>query len=191
MPLPFKNVFVLCTGRCGSTTFVRAAEHISNYTAGHETRTYLTGDARLAYPPRHIEADNRLSWLLGRLNRVHGKDALYVHLQRDPEEVAQSFARRADKGIMRAYRTEILQHAVYRNRGTEIIEFCRDYVDTITTNLEVFLADKPHTMTIHLETAKSNFASFWERIEAEGDQVAALAEWDKLHNATKATPSVI
>lgn len=66
------NVFVLCTGRCGSTTFIESARHISNYSAGHETRTYLTGAARFDYPQSHIEADNRLSWLLGRLNKTFG-----------------------------------------------------------------------------------------------------------------------
>ena len=31
------RVFVLCTGRSGSTTFVRACQHIDNYTASHES----------------------------------------------------------------------------------------------------------------------------------------------------------
>lgn len=185
MTLPFTNIFVLCTGRCGSTTFTRAAGHISNFTAGHETRTHLTGAARFAYPLHHIEADNRLSWLLGRLNRIYGRDALYVHLQRDPEEVARSFERRAHKGIMLAYRTDILQRAVNRNRQTPMIEFCRDYVETVTTNLQDFLADKPHQMSFRLETGKADFATFWDRIGAQGDAAAAIAEWDKRHNASK------
>lgn len=33
------NVFVLCTGRCGATTFHRACEHIENYSAGHDLST--------------------------------------------------------------------------------------------------------------------------------------------------------
>ena len=86
--LPFQNVFVLCTGRCGSTTFDRACRHMTNWTAGHETRSHLTGPDRFAYPPRHIEADNRLSWMLGRLEQAYGADAAYVHLTRDAEAVA-------------------------------------------------------------------------------------------------------
>ena len=77
------NVFVLCTGRCGSTTFSKAASHMTNITAGHETRCSLIGNLRLAYPPSHIEVDNRLSWFLGRLDCTYGKNACYVHLQRD------------------------------------------------------------------------------------------------------------
>ena len=66
------NVFILNSGRCGSTTWIRACTHIDNFSAGHETRSHLSGDARLDYPDRHIEADNRLSWLLGRLDRQYG-----------------------------------------------------------------------------------------------------------------------
>ena len=55
------NVFVLCTGRCGSTTFACACRHIENYTAAHESRSHLAGPERFAYPEDHIEVDNRLS----------------------------------------------------------------------------------------------------------------------------------
>jgi ferritin-like protein len=50
-------------------TFIRACQHITNYTAGHETRSTLLGEARVAYPDQHIEADNRLSWMLGKLGK--------------------------------------------------------------------------------------------------------------------------
>lgn len=55
------NVFVLNSGRCGSTTFIAACRHITNYSSGHESRATLIGEERLAYPTQHIEADNRLS----------------------------------------------------------------------------------------------------------------------------------
>lgn len=85
---------MLNTGRCGSMTFVHACSHIDNYTSGHESRAGHHGDARLEYPDNHIEADNRLSWMLGSLDRKFGTDAFYLHLWRDPESVAQSFAKR-------------------------------------------------------------------------------------------------
>ncbi|MEJ1383421.1 MAG: hypothetical protein RPV21_03475, partial [Candidatus Sedimenticola sp. (ex Thyasira tokunagai)] len=66
------NIFILNTGRCGSTTFIEACRHITNYSAAHESRIQLIGDRRLAYPQNHIEADNRLSWLLGRLEHTYG-----------------------------------------------------------------------------------------------------------------------
>ncbi len=62
------NVFVLGTGRCGTTTFMKACRHVTNCTSGHETRVNHVGPERLSYPSNHIEADNRLSWFLGRLD---------------------------------------------------------------------------------------------------------------------------
>lgn len=59
------NVFVLTTGRSGSTTFYKACRHISNYTCGHESNWSLIGKERLNYPENHIEVDNHLVWMLG------------------------------------------------------------------------------------------------------------------------------
>lgn len=42
----------------------------------------------MAYPPRHIEVDNRLAWFLGYLQEHHGHEAYYVHLTRDRDAVA-------------------------------------------------------------------------------------------------------
>ena len=77
------NVFILNTGRCGSSTFIKACHHITNYTSGHETMSSQVLDARLGYSENHIEADNRLSWFLGRLDQKFGSEAFYVHLSRD------------------------------------------------------------------------------------------------------------
>lgn len=179
------TVFVLCTGRCGSTTFVRACEHMTNYTAAHESRCHLTGPERMAYPPRHIEADNRLTWLFGRLERDWGDRARYVHLVRDPEATARSYARRADRGIIMAYRTEILMRALRRNARATTLDFCRDYVDTVTENIQLFLRDKTATMTVRLEDAEADFDRFWEWVGAAGDAAAARAEWRVRHNASE------
>ncbi len=94
----YKNVFILCTGRCGSSTFIRACKHITNYTASHESRISKGGYNRLQYPAHHIEADNRLSWFLGRLENKYGDDAFYVHLKRNIKDTAASLLRRYDRG---------------------------------------------------------------------------------------------
>lgn len=176
------NIFILNTGRCGSMTFVAACRHISNYSTGHESRVQLLGAERLAYPPRHIEADNRLSWLLGRLDAVYGDNAYYVHLTRDRARVAASFARRADFGIMKAYRDGILLH-----EGAELASadaMAHDYIDTVEANITHFLKDKRHKIDFRLESAKEDFRRFWHWIGAAGDIEQALAEWDTRHNAS-------
>jgi hypothetical protein len=175
------NVFVLCTGRCGSTTFARAASHIVNYTADHEGRVQRLGSDRLSYPPNHIEVDNRLAWMLGRLEESFGKNAYYVHLKREPEAVARSYDQRwgLKFGIISAYRNGILSGA----SGAEPHEVCVDLVDTVDANIRAFLADKPLMMEFNLESATRDWMAFWDAIGAQGDLEASLAEWTVPHNA--------
>lgn len=175
------NIFILNTGRCGSTTFIQACRHIRNFSAGHETRIHCLGTERLTYPERHIEADNRLAWFLGRLDRIYGERAWYVHLSREPEATAASFARRAEFGIMQAYREGILLGG---EAGQTAHDLARDYIDTVESNIALFLKDKSHRLTFHLEQAKEDFRQFWAWIGAEGDLDAALAEWDERYNAS-------
>lgn len=176
------NVFILSSGRCGSTSFMKACQHIRNYSTAHESRVSYTGNARLAYPAQHIESDNRLSWLLGRLEQHYGTAAFYVHLRRDVHASASSFVRRYDYGIMKAYREGIL---LDENCQTSPEALALDYLATVDSNIRLFLKDKPQQMSFQLEQAKTDFLIFWQRIGAEGDLSAALAAWDTKHNASK------
>ena len=176
----YSNVFILCTGRCGSTTFIKACNHATNYSAGHETRTGMIGNDRFSYPASHIEADNRLSWLLGRLDKVYGNTAFYVHLVRDAEATAESFAKRKG-GIMKAYvGTGILMGC----REQSALVIARDHVDTVNSNIEHFLSNKTNKMKIRLENAKDDFVRFSQLIQMQGDLSSALKEFDINHNAS-------
>ncbi|MCW8923470.1 MAG: hypothetical protein OQK69_07555 [Gammaproteobacteria bacterium] len=175
------NIFILNTGRCGSTTFIKACQHITNYSAAHESRATLIGEQRLAYPDNHIEADNRLSWILGRLDKTYGDDAFYVHLSRNRTKTAESFARRNDFGIIRAYREGILMQ---EQQADSALELAQDYIDTVESNIALFLKDKTQTMEFSLENAEQDFKKFWQTINAEGDLEAALAEWQTAYNAS-------
>ena len=186
------NVFVLCTGRCGSVTFVEACKHIRNYTSAHESRAHVAGPGRVQYPADHIEADNRLTWFLGRLEQAYGDDAFYVHLTRDRMQTAHSYNKRFQPGlIMHAYAHGIL---LGLPSDTDRLGLCLDYCDTVTSNINAFLKTKTRQMNFKLETAKEDFRVFWERIGAQGDLSAALAEWDSSHNASvpaRADPLII
>lgn len=179
-----RNVFVLCTGRSGSVTFIEACRHITNYTAAHESLSHAVGAARFAYPPNHIEADNRLSWLLGRLDAVYGDDAFYVHLTRDTMSTARSFLKRYDSGIMHAYKSSILMGAAKKSAEVDPLDFCVDYCNTVNANIELFLQNKTRKMNFALERASSDFAEFWQRIGAQGDMDNAMAQWQTKHNAS-------
>ncbi|SFR82104.1 hypothetical protein SAMN05192580_0814 [Sphingomonas jatrophae] len=176
------NIFVLCTGRCGSRTFVQACSHFSNYSAGHETRVKMIGADKFAYPADHIEADNRLAWHLGRLDAIYGDDAFYVHLTRDREKVVASYAERwaAVGGIMPAYLNGVLRAGRHSRRAA-----AEDFVDTVEASIAAFLKDKSMTMSVRLEEAAAWFPAFCRRIGAEGDVQAASAEWSHAHNSRR------
>ena len=176
------NVFVLCTGRCGSQTFIKACSHLSNYSSAHESRMSLLGAERLRYPLNHIEADNRLSWLLGRLDKVYGDEAFYVHLTRDVEAVAASCARRYDTGIMQAYRDPGILMGL--SKYTDPTAVAADYCTTVNSNIELFLKDKSRQMAFRLECAQQDFPAFCDRIGAAGDLAGALSEFRIRHDDT-------
>ncbi len=183
------NVFILNTGRCGSTSFIKASRHITNYTSGHESRAGFVGDAHFKYPENHIEADNRLSWFLGRLDKAYGNDAIYVHLKRNPTDTARSFTKRYEqkKTIIRGYREFLL---IGCPKDADPTEVSLDYCDTVNSNIEAFLKDKTRKMVFSLENAKEDFRHFWSLVDAEGDLPAALAEWEVSYNATRQNPLV-
>ncbi len=174
------NVFILCTGRCGSMTITRACDHISNYTNAHESRSQMVGEERLNYPDNHIEADNRLSWLLGRLDEKYGDDAFYVHLKRDENATATSFVKRYRKGIMKGYQKILHGLPWSADKHAVALDYCR----TVNSNIEMFLKDKTKTMQMDIENGKEGFARLWDLIGAEGDREKALAEFEIRHNAS-------
>lgn len=177
------NVFVLSTGRCGSSTFAQACKHIENYSAAHESRISHV-EKRVAYPDDHIEVDNHLAWFLGRLDESYGDDAFYVHLKRDLEETARSRMRRAegkiDPSLMWAYGKRI----IWENESADLLDICRHYCETVNSNIGLFLKDKSKTMEFLLESAQTDFQKFWTNIGATGDVESALKEWDRRYNAT-------
>ena len=176
------NVFVLCTGRCGSHTFIEACSHITNYTAGHETRSRFLGEERLNYGPNHIEGDNRLAWFLGRLDKMYGDDAFYVHLTRNRLRNGASLGRYMHMGILKAYTNGILMRSSYQN---DPLEFGLDFYDNVNMNISMFLKDKSHKMNFTLENGAEDFRIFWDKIGAQGDLDAALAEWSRTYNKSK------
>lgn len=176
------NVFVLCTGRCGSSTFSKACEHIDNYTVGHETNIGRLGTNRLVYPRDHIEVDNRLSWFLGRLDQSYGAKAFYVHLIRDRAATVASFEKRGAFGIMRAYRDGIYLGMPETCTPQQVAE---DYYSTVNANIEYFLRGKENSVRVRIEQMEEDFVAFWNAVRANGSLVGALSEWRKRYNASR------
>lgn len=182
----FDNIFVLSTGRCGSTTFYEACRHITNYSAGHESRSRLLGALHFDYGKHHIEVDNRLSWMLGRLDLyMQERRVLYVWLHRNRDATAKSFYRRWTNdqafGVVPWYHAGVLM----RNRHRPSPAACADYVDTVTHNIRLFLdgGTGRDYVRIDIDHPGEGFGLFWNRIHARGDLALALAEFKIRHNA--------
>jgi hypothetical protein len=178
------RVFVLSTGRCGTTTLARACSHITNFTCAHESNWGRVGPDRFEYPDQHIEIDNRLSWFLGELYARYGDEARYVHLIRDPEKTALSFTHRWN--VWESSITGYARHLLCVSDRS--IEVARAHVTTMNANISHFLRDKPHTMTLHLETLPDQYLAFLEWIGAHGDSAAAIDQLRVSHNSTETSP---
>ena len=178
-----ENVFVLCTGRCGSTTFIRACEKIENFTASHESRSKLLGSDRICYPKRHIEADNRLTWFLPRLAaKVDPATTLFVHLTRSHSDVVKSFTYRKDGGIMKAYRDGILMREGGKTSAEDDFLIAEDYVRCVNEHIDTFLATQVNVMRLELERISQDFPEFWRRIGAIGSLSGAMEQLEIHHN---------
>lgn len=174
------NVFVLNTGRCGSFSFSVACRYITNFSSSHESLKNELGDRRFAYPRNHIEVDNRLSWMLGRMENHYGDFARYIHLKRNRDDVAASYYNRLaeSRGIVGTYHWVV--------PGASIgIDLCYDMIDTLTANIEYFLSDKTHVMEIQIEKAPEQFPKFWDWIGAQGNLDKAVQSFSHKRNVSK------
>lgn len=180
----FDNIFILCTGRCGSMTFIRACGHITNYSVGHETKINSAYDKisnRLRYPKYHIEADNRLSFFLGAMDNYYPDDrTFYVHLVRNEDKVVESFSSRSgDKSLADNYIRGIL----YKNyTGADRKDLIRIMAQAINYNIQSFLATKKNYIYIPIERVKTLFPIFCDLIRAQVDLLKTARELDKKYN---------
>ncbi|MFT7113633.1 MAG: hypothetical protein ACI8P7_000401 [Candidatus Azotimanducaceae bacterium] len=181
------RVFVLCTGRSGSVSFIKACSHITNYSSDHESLSRELGEKRFNYKDNHIEADNRLSWHLGELDKRFGDTPFFIHLKRDSKKTAKSFLHRlnGENSIIKAYIQGIKLKHINSLNQVELTQSCEDYVETVTSNIEHFLQSKSKKLTVNLETAQDGFKEFWNLINAEGNLELALDEFNIHHNPSK------
>jgi hypothetical protein len=176
------NVFVLGTGRCGTTTLTRALSHCNNFTVAHESRSRNVTD-RLDYPDNHIEVDNRLSWFLGSLHKKY-PDAFYVHLTRDRDRTSVSYANTNPRGwgIVNAMDRGIrISKTPYPDR----LAVAQLMVDTVTDNINLFLESQKNVYRIQLENWNTQFEGLWNWIGCTGDFQSAQEELTRKYNEGK------
>jgi len=143
------------------------------------------GSERLDFPKYHIEIDTRLAWFLGRLDEKYGDSAFYVFMKRDPEAVAKSYFKRRHRSItiLPAY-----HHAILKRLDRITIDSARDMVETVNSNIKLFLKDKPNKMEFHLEQAEADLERFFSSIGAEVNIEKAKREFNTKHNQNSSRP---
>ncbi|MCK4746434.1 MAG: hypothetical protein KAT15_05340 [Bacteroidales bacterium] len=186
------KVFVLGTGRSGTKTFARACEHLTNYTVSHNSLREGAGfDHKwsvLKSKDQHIEVDDRLSWLLPVMERLHGDDAYYVHLWRDPAKVVRSYARpgrlHLQGSLLSTFYHGILGTPAEKRkvRAADAEKAGAICVEVINKNIENFLEDKSNRIFIDIDDPKEPYRHFLQEIGAEGDLEAALTEFEAIYD---------
>lgn len=197
------RVFVLTAGRSGSMTFYRACQHVTNYSTGHEDVKFRS---LMEYPDNHIEVDGMLCFMLGTLDARYGNSPVYVHLKREPERVATSWARRMPdaeswprwlriqlgltaKPRSRQTRAVWIGHHLYGGAGRlsyeERMSAARKYVDRANDNIRHFLKDKSKVVDIEIEQPDQSFRELWEIAGFDGSLDGALEELGTVYNASK------
>lgn len=197
------RIFVLTTGRSGSKTFFNACRCVENFSAGHESTAFRDP---MEYPDGHIEIDGMLSFMLGTLDLHYGDAPIFVHLTRNPEDVARSWARRMpdaeswprwlriQMGLtarrrFRQTRAVFIGHNLYSGAGRlsneERIAAARKYVDRANDNIRHFLKDKSKVVDIEIEQPDQTFRKLWEMAGFEGSLDRAMDELGTVYNASK------
>lgn len=82
---------------------------------------------------------------------------------------------------MKAYKEGILLGGDKQQSTEQIAE---DYIDTIESNISLFLKDKINKMIFRLDNPENDFENFWNKISAEGNLKSALKEWEINYNAS-------
>jgi hypothetical protein len=169
------RIFILSTGRTGTTTLYKACRHIKNYTCGHESNRKKWYS--LEYPDNHIEIDNRLSWFKPELEKNY-PTAMFVHLTRNTPDVINSFKKRSDRGIIKSFIEGVLQSKEENMSDLEIELSIIRYIQCInkmcTSGRVPFLFD--------IKKYYCFFPQFCEWINANVDMNKALKEFETHYN---------
>lgn len=167
------RVFVVGTGRCGSTTFAEACSHATNYTSAHESKAGTHYD--LEYPDDHIEVDPPLIFQAKRL-RERYPDAKWVWLVRDESKVVDSIVENDSK--MASHFAAMCWHKpdATPRPGAELL--VRVMLDLCS---ELLPKD---TYILNVEDVAEKWPECWRWMGCKGSIKSSMKEWNVRYNAT-------
>jgi len=140
------------------------------------------GDSRIDYPENHIECDNRLSWFLPRLTRKYSTSAVLVILNKDHQQIAESYNKRwHNLGIMKAYSQGILM----RDFSENDVSVCKDYVESVYEHLSYFSKDWDKVVHVDLaapETGIRDVLAYMDK-SSHADEVISYMRTQRLNKS--------
>jgi hypothetical protein len=167
------NVFVVGTGRCGTSTFYQAARTIVGFTAGHETTAGTVPSWQFA--DQHIEVAAQLVYGIPRLRATY-PDARWVHLVRDREPCVRSLARQCWESMAAFAKQWFLC-----DHPADVALAAEQFHD-LTNELIEALLPPDATMKIRVEELVEAWPRFCEWIGAEYDEEAAAGILHRKYN---------
>lgn len=173
------RVFVVGTGRCGTSTFFHACNHITNYGCGHESKRGPKQIGNWSFPDDHIEIASNLTVGLHKLIYKY-PNSLWVRLKRNKRECVRSLAEQASEAMLdfahQWWYLDMTEAVDNIEVASQFYDFCEDYYQRRLPNNALFL---------DLEHIREQWSVFWNEARAEGDYLASLKEWDRNYNAAE------
>lgn len=167
-----RRIFVLSPGRTATVAISRFFHYAEGWTSSHESRTGSLARDRFPYPDRHVEADNRLAWMLGHLYHHHGDaTSLIVIVERDIPEIGRSYARRylTPDGLARAWSDGIIRS------GRRDEDTAADMAETVYANLALCHVLFPRVMVVQQSDLGPGLEAVWRTAAMTGDLAEAQA----------------
>lgn len=171
------RIFVVGTGRCGTSTFYHAAKHATNYHVGHESRAGRREPNDYIYPDQTLEISCHLSFAVPLLYERNGfHDVKIVHLVRERRPCIESLARVKDALQSLAFGIQQCKP----KSDTEHLAWAEWWYDLVNENIS---ATAWHPFEFQMEAAEDFWPDFWMWAGCEGDFDASMEEWRRKYNA--------
>ena len=167
------RVFVVGTGRCGTSTFYHACRHIHNYEAYHEPNSGQVDSFET-----EDQVINVSSQFVVRIPELLKKypESKWIHLIRNRDQCVESLAKCCPVE-MDGYVRQWCQ--IFQCNLTRASQF---YYDSINSMIELMLRNQS-CLTMNLPIRRPAWMTFWSFVGAQGDFESSLREWESCYNS--------
>ncbi len=155
------RIFIVGTGRSGTSTIWQACRTIPGMQAGHESHVGTENVGNWDYPENHIEVSSQLIIGLPILKRKY-PDALWVHVIREREACVSSLARQVGPAM------DWFAHQWWMfTAGVDRWAAAAAFYDSMNLTIVDLLPDDP--FTFHIERAHEQWPEFlrWAGLDCD------------------------